>query len=148
MNNDLMFSSRKDDWETPQAFFEKLDEEFDFTFDAAANENNSKCASYSKDALNDIWEGRVFCNPPYGRNVTGKFIEKGYEEFMTGISDLIVFLVPARTDTKWFHEYVYGKAEIRFLKGRLKFEINGKPLLDKHGRAMPAPFPSMLVIYK
>lgn len=77
---------------------------------------------------------RTFCNPPYGR-VIGDWVKKAYEESRNG---LVVMLLPARTDTKWFHEYIYGKAEIRFLKGRLKFgdSVNS------------APFPSMIVVFK
>jgi len=146
MNNDLMFSSNKDDWETPQTFFDELDKEFNFTLDAAATEENSKCRLYLWDAFKGDWKGSVFCNPPYGK-MTGKFIERGYSEFIKKNCSLLVFLVPARTDTKWFHEYCYcpntkHTPEIRFLKGRLKFEINGAPC--KHA----APFPSMLVIYR
>jgi hypothetical protein len=80
--------------------------------------------------------GRVFINPPYS-NIRG-FLQKGLEELKRGNVELLVYLIPARTDTKWFHEFVYGKAEIRFIKGRLKFG-NSKN---------SAPFPSMLVIYK
>ena len=75
----------------------------------------------------------VYCNPPYGREIS-KWIKKAYEENLKGTK--IVLLLPARTDTKWFHEYIYNKHEIRFIKGRLKFN-DGKN---------PAPFPSMLVI--
>lgn len=79
-------------------------------------------------------EGRVFCNPPYGKELP-KWVKKSYEESQKG--NLIVMLLPARTDTRWFHDYIYHKAKIRFIRGRLKFN-DGKT---------PAPFPSMLVIY-
>lgn len=80
----------------------------------------------------------VFCNPPYGRTL-GLWVRKAYKESRNGTR--IVLLIPARTDTQYFHDYVYGKAEIRFLRGRLRFE-------DEDGnRYPPAPFPSMLVIY-
>lgn len=149
MNNDLMFSSNKDDWETPQKFFDELNEEFHFDLDAAATEKNKKCARYLKDAFTEEWIGdSVFCNPPYGRQMTGEFIARGVNQVKARNCHEIVFLVPARTDTRWFHKYCLGDmdvhedVEIRFLKGRLKFEINGVPC--KHA----APFPSMLVIYR
>ena len=78
---------------------------------------------------------RVFCNPPYGRELP-KWVKKCFEESKR--AEIIVMLIPARTDTRWFHDYIYGKAEIRFIKGRLKFG-------DGKSRA---PFPSMLVIYR
>ena len=77
----------------------------------------------------------VFCNPPYGRELP-KWVKKCYEESLNG--SLVVMLIPARTDTRWFHDYIYGKAEIRFIKGRLKFG-NAK---------QSAPFPSMVVVYR
>jgi site-specific DNA-methyltransferase (adenine-specific) len=155
MNNDLMFSSKKDDWETPQWLFDELDAEFGFDLDAAASFENRKCSNYwsgdeekrSADsidcnALTNQWQGNVFCNPPYSRGLQKKFIEKAHDEHFMGHTSSIVMLLPARTDTIAFHEYIYGKAEIRFLKGRLKFEVNGVPAKD------PAPFPSMVVIYR
>lgn len=78
----------------------------------------------------------VFCNPPYGREI-GKWVEKAYQTNKES-GDLVVMLLPARTDTKWFHDFIYKKAEIRFVKGRLKFG----------GSKSGAPFPSMVVIYK
>ena len=82
--------------------------------------------------------GAVWCNPPYGRE-TGKWVRKAYEESRSGTT--VVLLIPARTDTAYFHDYIYGKAEIRFVRGRLHFT-------DEEGNAYaPAPFPSMLVIY-
>ena len=89
------------------------------------------------DGLTKIWFGNVFCNPPYGR-VIGDWVKKAYMSFENKDCDLAVMLLPARTDTKWFHEYIYGKAEIRFVKGRLKFG----------GCKNSAPFPSMVVIWK
>lgn len=82
--------------------------------------------------------GSVFCNPPYGRAL-GAWVRKAYEEAQAGTT--VVLLIPARTDTAYFHDYIYGKAEIRFLRGRLHFE-------DEDGnRFPPAPFPSMVVVY-
>ncbi len=132
------------DYCTPQDFFDALDEEFHFGLDAAATEKSAKCPVYftpESDGLKQSWDigGAVFCNPPYGREI-GKWVRKAYEESMKGLT--VVLLIPARTDTAYFHEYIYGKAEIRFIRGRLHFT-------DEDGKAYPpAPFPSMVVIYK
>lgn len=143
--NKALLSSKKMDWRTPQALFDKLNEEFHFVLDAAATRENAKCSLYftpEMDGLSRVWGGLgvVFCNPPYGREI-GKWVKKAYTEFVNG-GVTVVMLIPARTDTSYFHDYIYGKAEIRFLRGRLRFE-------DENGRAMnPAPFPSMIVIYR
>lgn len=140
MNTELMFSSKKEDWETPQDFFNKLNEEFHFTLDAAASSENAKCDDYftkEQNGLIQSWAYKVvWLNPPYGRYTTEKWVKKAYEEYQrTGCT--IVMLLPARTDTIWFHDYVLGKAEIRFVKGRLKF-----------GECKDAtPFPSLVAIY-
>ena len=132
------------DWCTPQAFFDLLDSEFHFALDAAATEENAKCKRFFTqeiDALSQSWDcgGAVFCNPPYGRQL-GKWVAKAYKEHIR-TNATIVLLIPARTDTSYFHDYILEKAEIRFLRGRLKFE-------DEHGNAGDAaPFPSMVVIY-
>ncbi len=143
--NKALLSSQKMDWRTPKDFFRKLDQEFHFVLDAAATRESAKCSRYftiKDDGLSQSWNvgGPVFCNPPYGREI-GSWVKKAYEEFArTGST--IVLLIPARTDTSYFHDYIYGKAEIRFLRGRLKFE-------DENGAAMnAAPFPSMVVIYR
>lgn len=139
--NPVLFSSENEVWETPQDFFDRLDEEFHFNLDPCATSQNKKCSNFftKKDnGLEQDWGGfRVFCNPPYGRNVTGLWVKKAYEESQKP-NTLIVCLVPSRTDTKWFHDYIWGKAEIRFVKGRLKFG----------GSKTAAPFPSMVVIYR
>ena len=137
MNTNVMFSSRSDLWETPQALFDELNAEFDFQLDACALPSNAKCARYFTpdiDGLKQTWRGRVWCNPPYGREI-GKWVAKAAsaEE-----SDVVVMLLPARTDTRWFHEFIYKRAEIRFLKGRLKFG----------GGKNSAPFPSMVVVFR
>lgn len=143
--NKALLSSEKMDWRTPKDFFRELDQEFHFRLDAAASPENAKCECYFTPEMNGLsqhWSGygAVFCNPPYGREI-GKWVKKAYEEFVRG-GETIVLLIPARTDTSYFHDYIYGKAEIRFIRGRLKFE-------DENGAAMnPAPFPSMVVIYK
>lgn len=143
MLNQGLFSSEKQDWCTPQQFFDELDAEFHFVLDAAATHQNGKCKrcfTPEDDGLIQNWDvgGAVYCNPPYGREI-GLWVKKAYEEAQKGTT--IVMLIPARTDTKYFHEYIYHKAEIRFVKGRLKFtDENGTP-------KGTAPFPSMVVIY-
>lgn len=143
--NDALLSSKKMDWCTPKQFFAELDREFHFVLDAAATEQTAKCARYytpESDGLAQSWNvgGAVFCNPPYGREI-GKWVKKAHDEAMRG-GDAIVLLIPARTDTSYFHDYIYRQAEIRFIRGRLAFE-------DEDGNAAaPAPFPSMLVIYR
>lgn len=145
MNTDIMFSSATDQWATPQGFFDKLNEEFHFTLDVAADETNHKCDRYYDkhiDGLLQPWHGQprsqthntVWRNPPYGREID-KWVEKAYNESQLGAT--IVMLLPARTDTKWFHDYIYGKAEIRFVRGRLKFGDSKNS----------APFSSMVVIF-
>lgn len=136
-----MFTSNKEDWETPQDLFEKLNEEFHFTLDAAANEKNAKCAIYyteKEDALKQNWNNEIiWCNPPYGKKIKS-FVEKAFYTWLQYPKTTVVMLLPARTDTKWFHDYVYKRAEIRFLKGRLHFS-NSKNA---------APFPSMVAIWE
>ena len=136
MNTEVMFSSKTDMWETPQAFFDKLNAEFHFTLDACAIPSNAKCTHFftpEQDGLKQTWGGKIWCNPPYGRGI-GAWVQKAYQSAQDGA--LVVMLLPARTDTKWFHDYIYGQAEIRFIKGRLKFGNSRNS----------APFPSMVVI--
>ena len=133
----IHFSSKTSDWETPQNLFDELNREFYLTLDVCATDKNNKCQKYfdiKKDGLKQSWKGkRVWMNPPYGREI-GKWIKKASE----GGANIVVCLLPARTDTRWFHDYILGKATIRFLKGRLKFG----------GSKNSAPFPSMIVIFK
>lgn len=135
-----MFSSKDEVWSTPQDFYNRLDAEFHFTLDPCALPSNAKCKKYftpDDDGLSQDWGGQVvFCNPPYGRKVKD-WVRKCYEESRKP-GTLVVLLVFARTDTAWFHDYVYGKAEIRFVRGRLKFG----------GQKNPAPAPSMVVVYR
>lgn len=138
MNRDLMFSSKYDGWSTPQEFFDRLNEEFQFTLDACALPENAKCERYftpEQDGLQQEWTGAVWCNPPYGRTVC-KWIQKAILAARGGAT--VVMLLPARTDTKWFHDFIYEKAEVRFVRGRLKFGRNKNC----------APFPSMVVIFR
>lgn len=138
--NKGLFTSNSGEWETPQDFFDTLNAEFHFTLDPAATKENAKCDKYytkETDGLQQDWSGNiVFVNPPYGRHIVD-WVKKAYVQNRYN-KCLIVMLLPARTDTKWFHDYVYGKSEIRFVKGRLKFG---------NGRSS-APFPSMVVVYR
>lgn len=140
MNIKVMFSSATDQWATPQKFFDKLDAEFHFTLDPCADESNHKCRLYytiQNNGLAKDWQGQtVFCNPPYGTAIKD-WVRKCYEESRKP-NTKVVMLIPARTDTAYFHDYIYGQAEIRFIRGRLKFG-NSKN---------SAPFPSMVVIFR
>lgn len=134
--NRVHFSSATEEWATPQAFYDELNKEFAFTLDPCATPDNAKCTRFftkEMDGLVQSWRGEtVFCNPPYGRAISA-WVKKAYDEARGA---LVVMLLPARTDTRWFHEYIYGKAEVRFIRGRLHFNES----------AAGAPFPSMLVI--
>ena len=135
-----MFTSRTDEWATPSKTFQELDAEFHFTLDPCASAENHKCARYftkEQDGLAQNWGGQiVFCNPPYGRAIAA-WVRKCAEESRKPGTQ-VVALIPARTDTAYFHDYIYHKArEIRFLRGRLHF--NDAP--------NAAPFPSMIVIF-
>lgn len=124
LDTKVMFSSQNEVWETPQSFFDELNQEFHFTLDPCAIKENAKCAHYFTEKENGLlqdWSGHtVFCNPPYGRNKTGAWVKKAFEESQKE-NTIVVCLIPTRTDTKWFHEYIYQKAEVRFVRGRLKF---------------------------
>lgn len=151
MNNSLL-STGKDDWETPGKLFKELDEEFHFTLDPCCTHESAKCKKHhtpEEDGLSQDWTGEtVFCNPPYSKKGRqDEWVRKCFEEGQKP-GTTVVMLIPARTDTERFHKYIWGKSEIRFLKGRIFFEINGKPLLDKNGKPQPAPFPSMVVIFR
>ena len=142
MNTEVMFSSKAMDWATPQAFFDELDSEFHFTLDPCANESNHKCARYfteADDGLKQPWGGQtVFCNPPYCRAIKD-WVKKCSEEAKQP-DTTVVLLIPARTDTAYFHDYIYQKpnVEIRFLRGRLKFAY-GKNT---------TPIPSIVLIFQ
>jgi phage N-6-adenine-methyltransferase len=136
MNIDLMFSSVTDLWSTPQDLFDKLYAKYNFTCDVCATPENAKCANYftiDQDGLKQNWGGCCWMNPPYGREI-GKWMKKAYESSLVGAT--VVCLVPARTDTAWWHDYAM-KGEIEFLRGRLKFG----------GHKNSAPFPSAIVIF-
>lgn len=134
---DVHYSSKSVEWETPQDLFDKLNEEFCFTLDACASKENAKCERYftvKENGLAQGWFGEsVWVNPPYGRHIA-KWIEKAATE----PSKVTVMLIPARTDTKAWHNFIFGNAEVRFLKGRLKF----------NGHKNSAPFPCAVVIFR
>ncbi len=123
----IHFCSAKDEWNTPKSFYQALDSEFKFNFDP--------CPENPKfDGLAVDWGSITFCNPPYSKLYD--WLKKGFEEFSKGKT--VVFLIPSRTDTRAWHEFVMKAAEIRFIKGRLKF-----------GDAKnSAPFPSCIVVFK
>lgn len=140
MNTETMFSSKTDLWATPQDFYDKLNSEFHFTLDPCATPHNAKCVKFytkEQDGLRKDWGGNtVFCNPPYGRDIYA-WVRKCFMEAQKNHT-IVVMLIPARTDTRYFHEFIYHKArEIRFIKGRLKFG----------GQKNSAPFPSMVVVF-
>ena len=139
MMDNIVFSSSSDEWETPQDVFDRLNAEFNFNLDPCATADNKKCDFYFTpeiDGLKQNWGGlRVFCNPPYSK--IADWVKKSYSESLRP-GTLVVMLIPARTDTRHFHEYILHRSEIRFLSGRLKFS----------GAKNNAPFPSMVVIYR
>ena len=134
------FLHRTDEWGTPISLFTKLDAKFHFDLDPCANESNHKCPDYytkEDDGLTKDWGGRrVFCNPPYGRAIPA-WVKKCSDEAKKP-GTLVVALLPARTDTSWFHDHINGKArEIQFVRGRLHFNDSKNA----------APFPSMIVLF-
>lgn len=150
-NMNVHFSSKSNEWETPKNIFNHLNEEFNFDLDAASTDQNNLCQDYytaEDDALSKDWSeyNSVWVNPPYGRMI-GKFIKKGYEESLKGVT--VVFLIPARVDTKWWHEFC-SKGEVKFIKGRLKFDNRSLPSYKEDGthKKSPAPFPCALVIFR
>jgi site-specific DNA-methyltransferase (adenine-specific) len=138
MNTDLMFSSATDQWATPQSFFNEWDAVFRFELDVCADAQNAKCWRYFSEQDNGLYQdwapNRCWMNPPYGREIR-RWMQKAYEESLKGAT--VVCLVPARTDTAWWHEYAM-KGEITFIRGRLKFGD------AKSG----APFPSAVVVFR
>jgi phage N-6-adenine-methyltransferase len=135
---DVHFSSDKMDWETPDDLFKKLDQEFHFTLDVCATKHNKKCKRFfspEDDGLSQDWSGEVcWMNPPYGREIK-RWVDKAYT---TTCSECIcVCLLPVRSDTQWWHNFVMKSAEIRFLTKRLSFQ----------GSNNKAPFPAVIVVF-
>jgi len=145
----LMFSSKSDEWETPPEFYDKLNKRFKFTLDPCATHENNRCDKYytiEDDGLSKSWANeKVFVNPPYGD--IGKWVKKAYDE-STENGAIVVMLMPARTDTKYWHDYIMNSASaIYFIKGRLKFY--NKVIADYTGKSdlSPAPFPSVVIVF-
>lgn len=136
MNTDVMFSSKSCEWETPIELFERLDVRYHFSIDVCATSENAKCERFftrEDDGLSQEWSGVCWMNPPYGRNI-GQWVRKAYETSLLGHT--VVCLLPARTDTAWWHDYCM-KGEITFIRGRLRFG----------GCSNSAPFPSAIVVF-
>ena len=139
MVSKTLFSSRSEEWGTPQDLFDYLDGMFHFDLDAAASVGNAKCSKYyskDDDALLQDWVGRVWLNPPYGKQIYW-WMKKAYESVN---AECVVVLVHARTDTKWWHDWVMRASEVWFIEGRLKF-------VRDDGVANSATFPSVLVVF-
>ncbi len=140
MVNRSLFSSATGEWETPQEVFDALALEFGgFDLDPCATPENAKCPNFytqENDGLLQPWRGQVFVNPPYGRPI-GRWIQKCYAAVGQG-AKLVVALLPSRTDTRWWHDYVMKADEIRFIRGRLKFG----------GAKNGAPFPSAIIVWR
>lgn len=134
--NDSMFSSEKHDWETPEELFLGLHKRYNFEIDLAANERNAKLGTFfsvENDAFRHHWNLTSWLNPPYGRQIVN-WIQRAYDQSRVHASTIVV-LMPARTDTMYFHDFVMKSRKIYFIKGRLTFV----------GADHPAPFPSMVV---
>lgn len=130
----VLFSCVRETWTTPVELYAALDQEFGFTLDPCPARDPSEAGMplFGTDGLSISWEGeRVFCNPPYGRGL-GNWLRKARE------AELTVYLLPARTDTRWWHDYALGADEIRFIRGRLRFG----------GARTGVPFPSVLLIFR
>lgn len=142
LNRGVMTSNRSD-WETPPDIFADLEREFGpFDLDVCATPETAKCANYftpEDDGLALPWHGRCFMNPPYGREIP-KWVAKAHHEAEEGRAT-VVGLIPARTDAAWWHEHVLDVADVLFLKGRIRFHLNGE-------RAGPAPFPSAVAVWR
>lgn len=145
-----MFTSTTDDWPTPADLFDALDREFRFTLDPCASAANAKCANFftkEDDGLSQEWAGSVFMNPPYGREI-GKWVAKAYESAEAGAT--VVCLIPARTDTAYWHDYVMRATEVRFIRSRLHFDnpVHQERKASGKATAHNAPFPSAVIIFK
>jgi site-specific DNA-methyltransferase (adenine-specific) len=163
MDTALMFSSKNQEWQTPQDFFDKLNGVFHFVLDPAATDANTMCSVYYTKDTNGLladWDKVTFVNPPYGRGDSLTWVKKAYEEFQKH-GQTIVMLLPARTCTKWFHEYCTKAHTNVFIKGRLKFKNifiekeyeekmnQGKITAEEYAKVYPAPapFPSLITIF-
>ena len=131
------------EWETPPEVFEPLDTEFNFTLDVCATEGNAKCEHYftkEQDGLSQFWSGMCWMNPPFGRSVKS-WIGKAKEEAEAGRATTVC-LIPAKTNTNWWHEMIIDKAEVRFIRGRIKFIKDGKQATQA------LPWPMAIVVFR
>ena len=137
--NPGMYTSVTDEWATPQDLFDRLNEQYGpFTLDPCSSDFNAKCFdhyTYWEDGLSQRWDGRVFMNPPYGRQIV-KWVKKAYEAARDN-GAVVVCLLPARTDTAWWHDYC-ERGAVTFIRGRVKFS----------GAKWNAPFPSAIVVFR
>ena len=136
-----LMSSARGDWETPADLYAELDQVYNFELDVCASDQNHKAPRWyteSEDGLTQPWRGRVWCNPPYGRTVKLWVARAIWAVQSQQTAPVAVLLLPARTDTQWFHTYLYQRpgVTVQFLKGRLTFV----------GAPSPAPFPSLLAV--
>ena len=134
------YMSKSNEWSTPQSFYDRLDKDFSFTLDPATDGANAKCKKFfteQEDGLKQSWEGEtVFMNPPYGSAIKD-WIAKARKE-SENPNTIVVGLIPARTDTRYWHEHIFGVAsDIIFIKGRLKFGDGENS----------APFPSAVIVW-
>lgn len=140
MNTAVHFSSERHDWATPWPLFRAIEAEYGpFDLDVCATAENAKCERYftpEDDALSRAWQGRCWMNPPYGREVA-RWMLKAAQEASVGCAT-VVALLPVRTDTAWWQNYVMQANEIVYLKGRVTFE----------GAVHSAPFPSAVVVWR
>ena len=135
--NNVHFSSKTDLWSTPQDFFDRYNARFNFTLDVCAIPENAKCSLYFTPIDNGLaqqWVGSCWMNPPYGRTI-GSWVRKAFQSAQEGAT--VVCLLPARTDTRWWHDYCQ-RGRVEFIRGRLKF----------NGLKINAPFPSAVVIFE
>jgi phage N-6-adenine-methyltransferase len=133
----VCFRHKSIEWETPSDLFATLNREFSFTLDVCATPENAKCQTFftrEQNGLRQEWKGNVWCNPPYGPPLAD-WVEKAYVSSQRGAT--VVCLLPSRTDTLWWHEWIIPYAEVRFIPGRLKF----------NGVSNSAPFPSVIAIF-
>lgn len=139
MVDKVLFSSATDEWSTPQHIFDEWDRDYHFDLDVCATPDNTKCNKFftrADDGLAQVWTGSCWMNPPYGRNI-GLWVEKAWRSVDKELADFVVCLLPARTDTKWFHDYCWKYGRVYFIRGRLKFG----------GSTNSAPFPSMITVF-
>lgn len=132
----VIYSSNSEEWETPGWLFDELNQKYHFTMDVCATKENAKCNRFftkQENALVQNWSGVCWMNPPYGKEIC-VWMKKAYEAAQAG--NVVVCLVPSRTDTKWWHDYAM-KGDVVFIRGRLKFG----------GSINNAPFPSAIVVF-